>query len=204
MSGVVFRKLAFAAAACAMLAGVPASAATDGYNFLKAVRDRDGTKATEMLNEVGNTFVLSKDESNGQTALHIVVQRRDELWTQFLLDRGARVDEQDKAGKTPLALAAGLGFTEGVALLVAHGARVDVPDNTGETPLIAAVHRRDIPMIRLLLKSGANIDRQDLTGRSARDYARLMGGAAGVTAEIERAEAERKGAGAQDAYGPSL
>ena len=82
--------------------------------------------------------------------------------------------------------------------------RVDVPSPAGETPLIAAVHKRDIPMIRLVLKSGANPDRQDSAGRSARDYAQLMGASAGITGEIERAEAKRKGAGQQDAYGPTL
>lgn len=204
MSGVVFRKLGQIVAATLMLATAPALAATDGSEFLKAVRDRDGTKATEMLAEPGNTLALSKDLSTGETALHIVIKRRDQLWTKFLLERGVRPDEQDSHGVTPLALAASLGFIDGVELLVKHGARVDVPNPAGETPLIAAVHKRDIPMIRVLLKNGANPDRQDSAGRSARDYAQLMGGSAGILGEIQRAEAERKGAGGQDAYGPTL
>lgn len=204
MSGVVFRKLAPVLAVCSLLVSVPALAVTDGMEFLKAVKDRDGTKATEMLAEPGNTLALSKDLTSGETALHIVIKRRDQLWTKFMLERGVRVDEADKRGVTPLALAASLGFIEGVELLVKHGARVDVPNPAGETPLIAAVHKRDIPMIRLLLKNGANPDRQDSAGRSAREYAQLMGASAGILGEIERAEAERKGAGQQDAYGPTL
>jgi ankyrin repeat protein len=69
---------------------------------------------------------------------------------------------------------------------------------------MAAVHRRDIGMIRLLLKNGANADRSDNSGRSARDYAKLMGSTAGVMAEIERAEAERKSSPSQETYGPGL
>ena len=205
MSGVVFRKLALLVLGALALAAAPAAAQmTDGYNFLKAVKDRDGTKATEFLNEPGSTLVNTRDISSGETALHIVVQRRDETWTKFLLERGANPNAADKRGVTPLALAANLGFIEGVERLLKRGARIDVANSAGETPLISAVHRRDIAMIRLLLKNGASADSTDNSGRSARDYARLMGGAAGVTAEIERAEAERKAAPAADAYGPAL
>ena len=204
MSGVVFRKLAPVLAVCSLLVSAPAWAVTDGMEFLKAVKDRDGTKATEMLAEPGNTLALSKDLTSGETALHIVIKRRDQLWTKFMLERGVPANEADKRGVTPLALAASLGFIEGVELLVKHGARVDVPNPAGETPLIAAVHKRDIPMIRILLNNGANPDRQDAAGRSARDYAQLMGASAGVVAELQRADAERKGTAAQDAYGPTL
>lgn len=205
MSGALFRRLAVILAAVIAFAGVPATAQfNDGYNFLKAVRERDGTKATEFLNEPGSTLVNTSDQTTGETALHIVIRRRDETWTKFLLDRGANPNKADRRGVTPLAIAANLGFVEGVEQLVKRGAAVDVPDDAGETPLVSAVHRRDIGMIRLLLKNGANADRPDNSGRSARDYAKLMGSSAGVTAEIERAEAERKSGPAREAYGPGL
>ena len=47
-----------------------------GYEFLKAVKDRDGTKVTDALNRPGNTILTSRDDT-GQTALHIVAKRRD-------------------------------------------------------------------------------------------------------------------------------
>lgn len=204
MRGGVIRKAGLALAL--IVAGLAAPAAaqfSDGYSFLKAVRERDGTEATKFLNEPGSTIVNTRDRTTNETALHIVVQRRDELWTKFLLDRGANANAADRNGATPLTIAASLGFVEGVERLIKAGARVDVPNAAGETPLISAVHRRDSAIVRLLLKSGANADRTDNSGRSARDYATLMGPSAGVLAEIQRAEAERKAAGGdKGTYGP--
>lgn len=200
----VIRKAALALALA--IGGLPLPAAaqfSEGFQFLKAVRERDGTEATKYLNEPGSTIVHARDRTTNETALHIVVQRRDELWTRFLLERGANPNAADRNGVTPLALAASLGFVEGVEQLVKKGGRADLANSAGETPLIAAVHRRDTALIRLLLKHGANPDRPDNSGRSARDYAALMGASAGVLAEIERAEAERKASAAdKGTYGP--
>lgn len=199
MAGVVFRKLGWVAGAALALSAVPALGQySDGFNFLKAVKDRDGTEATKFLGETGSVVVNTRDRASGETALHITVRRRDELWTKFMLDRGANPNSADKSGVTPLALAASMGFIEGVELLLKRGARPDVTNVAGETPLIAAVHRRDTAMIRLLLRNGASADRSDNSGRTARDYAKLMG----LTGEIERAEAERKAAPAAGTYGP--
>jgi len=203
MARVVFRKLGWAAAAALAVSAAPALAQfSDGYNFLKAVKDRDGKEATEFLSEPGSVLVNARDRASGETALHITIRRRDELWTKFILDRGGNPNLADKSGVTPLALAASMGFVEGVELLLKRGARADVTNVAGETPLISAVHRRDTAMTRLLLKNGASADRADNSGRSARDYAMLMGPSAGVMDEIDRAEAERKKAPAGQAYGP--
>ncbi|ANY21420.1 Ankyrin repeats (3 copies) [Tsuneonella dongtanensis] len=202
----VIRKAGLALALALAVSGVaaPASAQfSDSYNFLKAVKERDGTEATKFLNEPGTTIVNTRDLTNGETALHYVVQRRDELWTKFLLERGANPNIADKNGVTPLTIAASLGFVEGVERLVKAGGRIDTTNAAGETPLIAAVHRRDMAIVRLLLKHGASADRTDNSGRSARDYATLMGPSAGVLSEIERAETERKAKGAdKGTYGP--
>ena len=56
----------------------------EGYEFLEAVRDRDGDKATELLNQPGNVLVNTRDITNGETALHVVTERRDAVWMRFL------------------------------------------------------------------------------------------------------------------------
>ena len=204
MRGGVIRKAGLALALIASGLSAPALAQySDSFNFLKAVRERDGTEATKLLNEPGTTVVNARDRTTNESGLHIVVQRRDDLWTKFLLERGANPNAADRNGVTPVMIAASLGFVDGLERLVKAGGRVDVPNASGETPLIAAVHRRDTAVIRVLLKHGASADRTDNSGRSARDYAMLMGSAAGVVAELERGEAERKAAGGdKGTYGP--
>ena len=205
MVRIIMRRIGFALGLFAAAMAVPAAAQifSDGYEFLKAVKDRDGEAVTEALNEPGTTIVNTRDVSNGQTALHIVTQRRDSVWIRFLTQRGANPNIRDKKGVAPIQIAVQLGFIEGVEALIESGADVDVTDSSGETPLIAAVHRRDVGLVRLLLASNANPDRSDNSGRTARDYAMLLGTRSAILAEFERADEERASEGSTEQYGPS-
>lgn len=194
-------------AVAGLLAGaVPAAAQfSPGYRFLEAVRKKDGNAVQEMLDQPGTTIINTRDVTSGETALHVVVARRDLTWISFLISKGANVNLRNSRGTTPLQLAVRTGFPEAVALLVQHGAQVDEPDAAGETPLIAAVHRRDVELMRLLLKAGADPDRADSSGRTARDYAALDGKGSSLLTEIET-HARPKGASGQprNSYGPSF
>lgn len=182
---------------------VPASAQfSDGYKLLEAVKKLDGNKVTDMLADP-SISVNTRDITTGETALHIVVQKRNNVWIQFLTQKGANPNIADVHGVTPLMVAASLGFTEGVSSLIAAGARVDTPNETGETPLISAVHRKDLALVRVLLKAGANPDRADNSGRSARDYAAMEGRANPVLTELESA-AKAKAAGSARTFGPQI
>ncbi len=205
MAKAVFRSAILAATMAAGLAATPLAAQmfSDGYQFLKAVKDRDGDAVTNALNETNSAVINTRDKATGETALHIVTQRRDAMWIRFLASRGGNPNIADKDGVTPLVIAVNLGFIEGVEALLDAGASVDVANGTGETPLISAIHRRDIPMIRLLLTKGANPDRSDNSGRSARDYAALQTGSSRILGEIEQADKDRKQAKSGPSYGPS-
>ncbi len=172
-----FRQLCIALAAMVaatiMLPAPAAAQFSDSYKFLEAVRKKDGTAATELLEKGSPSLINTRDQTSGQTALHIVTQRRDLTWMSYLIGHGANVNIRDGKGQTALVIAANFGFVEGVELLIEAGAKVDESNNTGETPLITAVHNRNIGLMRLLLKAGADPDRTDNSGRSARDYARL-------------------------------
>lgn len=183
---------------------VPAHAQfSEGYRFLEAVKKLDGSKVTDMLSDP-SVSINTRDVTSGETALHAVVQKRNQVWVDFLLQKGANPNIADVKGITPLMLAANLGFLEGVQSLINGGARVDIANQTGETPLISAVHRRDVAMVRALLKAGANADRADNSGRSARDYASYDGRGSAVLTEIEAAAKAKSAAGAAKTFGPSL
>ncbi|MEH6757121.1 MAG: ankyrin repeat domain-containing protein [Parasphingorhabdus sp.] len=186
-----------------VLPGVANAQFSDSYNFLKAVKDRDGAEATKFLNEPGTVIVNTKDNSTGETALHIVVARRDSAWTGFLLQKGANPNIQDKNGISPLMVAVQLRFVEGARVLLNQNADANQANNQGETALIRAVQLLDIEMTRLLLENGADPDRTDtLAGLSARDYATRNRRAAAILAEIQKADKEKKPKSTGKFFGP--
>src|SRR3546814_17426294 len=86
---------------------------SDSYNFLKAVKDRDGDKVINLIGEPG-TIINTRDSTNGKNALHIVIERRDAVWVNFLLGKGGRPDSAANKGTTPRMLATHLHFLAGV------------------------------------------------------------------------------------------
>lgn len=202
MTGIMARIAGGMVTGLALLVSMPASAQfSDGYKFLEAVKKRNGGDALAALNEPGNTIINARDLTNGQTGLHLVVERRDLVWVQFLLENGANPNLRDRQGVTPLELAVSLQFIEAVEELVKRGANVDETNATGETPLITATHLRDEELAKVLLAAGANPDKADSSGRSARDYAMLESRTNPVLALIQKADSEGKGTAS---YGPSL
>jgi ankyrin repeat protein len=179
---------------------------SEGYTFLKAVRERNGGKVQELVNNPSSNAINARDSKSGEGALHILVQERNLEWLAYLLSRGARPDIQDNEGVTPLALAAQLGWVEGATQILARGAKVDQSNQRGETPLILAIQSRQlavpdrVAMIRLLIGQGADPRRQDsFAGYSALDYARQDS----RTPEILAAVQEKPARAAATAIGPN-
>jgi len=137
-----------AALTLALLSPVAAQAQfSDNYNFLKAVKDADGQKVTDLIQKPGSTVINSRDVTSGDTALHLVVARRDNTWLTFLLAKGANPNLTDNNGNTPLMDAVQARFEEGVRSLLSFNAQVDKANGSGETPLIrrATARRRTGP-----------------------------------------------------------
>lgn len=161
---------------------------SDSFNFIKAVKDADGNKATEFLNKPGTVIVNTRDAATGQTGLHIVTTRRDATWLAFLLQRGGNPDMRDNNGKTPLMIATELRWTDGIQILLNRRANVDLANGNGETPLAKAVINNDTPSVRLLLAANANPNRADNAGFSPKDLARRDPRLAGILKELEAAK----------------
>jgi len=161
-----------AIAALALAAGpVAAQFSSGGYGFLKAVKDRDGSKAQELIDKNPATILLTRDD-NGDTALHIVTKRRDLPWLQFMLAKGVPADTKDRDGNTALVDAARIGFQDGERQLLDIGASPNLGNNRGETALIVATQAHDLGSVQLLLQYGADPRETDhVAGMSALDYA---------------------------------
>ena len=91
----------------------------------------------------GTVIVNTRDSTSGETALHIVITRRDSTWLGYLLQKGANPNLADKKGTTPLMLATQLNYVEGIDLLVKKKVQVDQTNRSGETALILAVQLRN-------------------------------------------------------------
>lgn len=192
---MIRRHIQFALAGIVLaIAAAPAAAQfSDSFNFLQAVRSRDGEKVNRALQGNRSTIIDTKDYSTGETALMITIKGHDMTWSSFLLGRGANPNKKDAQGNSALHFAAMQGFQEGASLLIGQGAQVNLANNSGETPLIVAVQKRDIPMVRLLLTNGADPRIPDrIAGKSARDYATEDNRSAAVLKVIDESKTEVK------------
>jgi ankyrin repeat protein len=160
----------------------------DGINFIKAVRERDGDAAIPLLTSRPN--VVNARDPGGDTALTVAIARRDDMWTFFLLSKGANPSLEGRNGDTPLIVAARVGYLEAAEQLIARKAKVDQANRRGETPLIVAVQQRQRDIVQLLLDEGADPDKTDnAAGFSARDYAKRDMRSREILAMIETAKA---------------
>jgi len=171
-----FRVFRVAAVAALAFAVMPAAAQqfSDGYEFLKAIRDSDGAKVNKYMLDRSLRIVNTKDRGTGEGALHIVARRSDALYLRVLLQADdINPNLQDGRGNTALIVAVEQNWSEGVGILVKYRANVNLANNGGETPLIRAVQMHNIEIVRQLLDARADPDRADFgSGKSARDYAR--------------------------------
>lgn len=143
----------------------------EGPQFLKAVRDGDGSKATELA-DLSGPSVINYRGNDGDAAIHVVTRLRSQNWMGYLIQKGADLNLAGRDGDTPLIIAARSGFGDGAERLLTNGARIDKANKLGETALIAAVQQRQPKMVRLLLAKGADPAKTDRVGYTARDYAK--------------------------------
>lgn len=106
------------------------------------------------------------------TPLFLAVAGKSVICMQLLIKGNvnglsADVNYCDINGKTPLHIAAAIGFMAGVRLLLAANAKVDAQDNEHSTPLHLAATHGHIDVIRELIRYKANINLEDELGNTA-------------------------------------
>jgi uncharacterized protein len=182
----------------ALLAMITPAAAqfSNAFDFLKAVEERDVTKAQRALNNTNGSIINSRNPDSGDAALHISVKRSDGPWMRFVLDNGANPNLRDGSGETALHIAANRGYREGITLLLAFKADINALNDRGETPLIKAVQARQETIVRALLDAGARTDIADTaSGYTAVDHAERDRRASRILTLLKEAQDKRGKAG---------
>ena len=110
----------------------------------KFVLDRDLDSLREYIRKEKDVNLFNYDRD---TALHLAVQQGNFDVVSILVDAGAEIDLQNKAGATPLNIAAFLNRNKIADLLIQKGASNDI---------FTGVCRNDITLVRELLEGGEN------------------------------------------------
>jgi len=107
-------------------------------------------------------------DGHGVSPLSTAIGNRDIEIIKMLLNRGARVNDQDQAGRTPLMGAAmQYGSLEVVHLLLEAGAEVNARDSKGTTALMWAVRENlDEDVLEALAQAGSTVEFKDADGRT--------------------------------------
>lgn len=128
----------------------------------------------------GNGADLSAQNSYGMTPFHTACEDGRVGVAEFLLSRGALVDERSKGRQcTPLLYATGAESTgklypadpeqqeQMVQLLLAHGANAHVTTPDGRTPLHGAVRWGSVGVVNSLIEHGADVHAVAPDGKTA-------------------------------------
>ncbi len=105
------------------------------------------------------------------TALHYAVRNSHPRAVGILLAHGASVSAEDRASRTPLALAAQQGHVKTFNLVLDQGASVSSVCKNGRTPLHYASSGGHLAIARILLEKGVSITVQDKDRWTALDHA---------------------------------
>ena len=154
---------------------------------------REGHIAALRMLLDADADIDARSTSSGQTLLYYAANGRLHEAAEYLLRRGASVDEGiyreatlggRHSRSSPLHAAAFNGDVEMVKLLLAHGADPTITDSRGETPLHKAGVREDKPdpdargvaVAKLLIEHGASLDAEDDRGLTPLDHAKGWSG----------------------------
>lgn len=131
----------------------------------------------QNIDRIREIFGFNTDANStnaqGQTALHVSVQRDLAEIAAVLLLRGAQVDAQDVLGNTPLHLAVEAGSLVSIGLLVQNNARIFLKNHEGLHPLNLALNK-NAAAFKALVKAN-NFSQSDENGNTPLHYAAGLG-----------------------------
>ena len=147
---------------CLMVAGSdPDRVDKNGYSPLYMAIHYRNEHAARSLLKAGASHSLRTCKSKN-TALHLSATHDDMSGiTQEIINRGARINAEDKDGVSPLMRAVQNRSGENARILLENSANPNTPDHARKTPLMAATSPK---IVDLLLRHGANPNLEDTDG----------------------------------------
>lgn len=148
----------------------------DQLDFIKLLLDK-GAAPNHRISESTETRTVFTNQwldEEGATAFLRASQSGDVPLMKLLLERGADPKLNTKLGVTPLAVAAGIGWVEGVTkewstkqtveavkLLLSLGIDPNFQAQTGRVALHGAAHKGATEVVKILVAAGARMDVRD-------------------------------------------
>jgi hypothetical protein len=163
------RQLVAVAPCLAVLAAsVPPAEASDKVDkkvvaFFRAVKEGNLAGIQEAVKKKVNLNILDENEN---TALCIAAAAGKADMVDALLKAGAKVDEPNGIGVTPLMLAARNGYGDLARALLAAGASADAVDERGRTLLFHSVRGGNVVLVEAVLAASAKVDAADENRRT--------------------------------------
>ncbi len=130
----------------------------DTTKFLKALKENDFDRLSEMIDQISDVDVRLAD---GRTALMLTSKHGLTDVTEALLRAGADVNARNNNGGTPLMYSAIQSNQSIVEMLLDHGAEVNVTAKFGWTALMVMAAKGHSKAIERLLAHGADANHRD-------------------------------------------
>lgn len=140
-------------------------------DWFDAARAGEATTVREMAEKFPGIVNVATYE--GATALLQATEEQRGDMVVLLLSLGAKIDQADERGSTPLVSTACTGAVDIMKILLEKGAQLESRFGSHlSTPLHCAAHNGNIDCVKLLVENGADIMAKTDQGRTALDEAR--------------------------------
>ena len=121
--------------------------------FIKLISEK---KHEEIIFLIQQGTDINVKNSAGRSPLFLSVINNDEYLVKLFIGNGAKIDEKDINGDTPLIAASALGLHGIVNVLLIAKPSINFQNKKGETALFKAVKSGNIQTIKILLENGAD------------------------------------------------
>lgn len=140
-------------------------------SFIRSFNEGDPEVAISMilLASLGTDLFTAVTRGNLQEIENLILagENPNAQMANFARDQGAEFVQGGSTefdGGAPLHVAAGLGLSKPIKVLVRHGANPEIRNRMGGTPLHVAAEARAIDAVMMLLRVGANPNAYDKRG----------------------------------------